>query len=187
MEHFSSDVPWEIREQILRYQATFCMSDAERAEFLGLPTGCRIRENAKIISQENLTIGENCGIGEGAILDASGGLEIGSNTSIGLSVFVWTHDSHRLNVRGQNTRDQSHRIMRKPTAIGSNCFVSGPSVIVPGVQIGDRCLISPMSVVYEDLPDRTVYQPYRNMMGLVDQIEALREEVADLKAKLQRG
>ena len=32
------------------------MSDVERATFFGLPDGCRIRENAKIISKENLNI-----------------------------------------------------------------------------------------------------------------------------------
>ena len=51
---------------------TFSMTDVERAKFLGLPKGCRIRENAKIISQENLKIGNNVWIGESAILDASG-------------------------------------------------------------------------------------------------------------------
>ena len=76
---FDPGVSWEIREQILKYQATFCMSDVERARFLGLPEGCRIRENAKIISQEKLTIGTHCWIGEGAVLDASGGLSIGSH------------------------------------------------------------------------------------------------------------
>ena len=105
--YYNQETPWEIREQILKYNATFSMSDVERAKFLGLPNGCRIRENAKIISQDKLVIGENCWIGEGAILDASGGLEIGSNTSIGLNVMLWTHDSYKLNIRGKNTRESN--------------------------------------------------------------------------------
>jgi acetyltransferase-like isoleucine patch superfamily enzyme len=175
---FDEKTPLETRLQILTYQAASAMSDGERAAFLGLPKGCRIRENAKIISPEKLVIGESCWIGEGAILDASGGLTIGSHTSIGLSVFVWTHDSHQLNIRGQNDRDQRHRIRRKPTSIGSNCFIAGPSVILPGVKIGDKCLVPPMSVIGEDLPDRTIYdRPGANAVHV--------ERFAELQARVE--
>lgn len=185
---FLEETDWEIRQQILMYNATFSMSDKERAAFLGLPDGCRIRENAKIISQQNLTIGENCWIGEGAVLDASGGLTIGSNTSIGLNVMVWTHDSHRLNIKGKNTQEHNAGIIRKPTSIGSNCFIAGPSVIMPGVTIGDKCIIAPMSVVYEDLPDKTVYTPYKEMYDFVQQAQKDRkiEELEERLAKLEQ-
>ena len=104
-----------IKQEIKRYADSFGMLDSERAQHLGLPEGCRIRENAKILSQEKLTIGESCWIGEGAILDASGELEIGSHVSIGLNVMIWTHDSHQLNIRGKNNRDENARIKRKKT------------------------------------------------------------------------
>jgi acetyltransferase-like isoleucine patch superfamily enzyme len=186
MTYFSADTPAELRAQILTYQATAGMSDVERAAFLGLPPGCRIREHAKIISPENLTIGESCWIGEGAILDASGGLTIGSHTSIGLSVFVWTHDSHQLNVRGTNSRTQRHRIRRKPTSIGSNCFIAGPSVIMPGVKIGDKCLISPMSVVTEDLPDRTIFNPQEHAARGEKRLAQLEQRIAALEKLLSQ-
>lgn len=38
--HFNELTSWEIREQILKYNATFSMTDMERAKFLGLPNGC---------------------------------------------------------------------------------------------------------------------------------------------------
>lgn len=183
--YFNESTAWEIREQILKYNATFSMTDAERAHFLGLPKGCRIRENAKIISQNKLLIGENCWIGEGAVLDASGELEIGSNTSIGLNVMVWTHDSHRLNIRGNNTQEANSGIIRKKTVIGSNCFIAGPSVIMPGVVIGDKCIIAPMSVVYEDLPERTIYQPYRNFLDLKNKIDEKDVMIHELQHELQ--
>ena len=84
----------KLREQILTYHISSVMTDDERAQLLGLPEGCRIRENAKIISPENFKCGKYVWIGEGAILDASGGLEIGDHTSIGLYVLVWTHSSY---------------------------------------------------------------------------------------------
>lgn len=178
------DVSLELRNQILLYHSTATLSDSERAEVFGLPVGCRIREGAKIICPENLTIGENCWIGENAILDASGRLEIGSNTSIGLSVFVWTHDSHILNKEGNNTKSNNHKIKRKPTKVGNNCFVAGHTVIMPGVNIGDNCVIGPMSVVYEDLPTGAIYTPYREMYDLVDKNKLLEARINELEAKL---
>ncbi len=35
-DYFLEETPWEIREQILRYNATQNMSDTERAKFLAL-------------------------------------------------------------------------------------------------------------------------------------------------------
>jgi UDP-3-O-[3-hydroxymyristoyl] glucosamine N-acyltransferase len=77
------------------------MNDQERVAWLGLPKGCRIRENAKIVAPEKLRLGEHVWIGEGAILDAQGGLSIGDYTQIGLSVMVWSHSSHRQARRGE--------------------------------------------------------------------------------------
>jgi acetyltransferase-like isoleucine patch superfamily enzyme len=182
--YFNENTPWEIREQILKYNATFSMTDSERANFLGLPEGCRIRENAKIISQNKLTMGTDCWIGEGAVLDASGGLSIGSNTSIGLGVLIWTHDSYKLNIRGRNTQSRNSEIIRKETRIGENCFISGPSVIMPGVTIGKKCIILPMSVVYEDLPDNTIYKPYKEFLEFGREIDLLKKEVSTLKKEL---
>ena len=150
-----------------------------------MPDGCRIRENAKIISKENLNIGEHCWIGEGAILDASGGLTIGAHTSIGLNVFVWTHDSHSLNIRSKNTREASKLIKRKPTKIGERCFIAGPSVILAGVTIGDKCIIPPMSVVSEDLPEGTIFNnPHspKFLNELIQRVEYLEEKVSKLKS-----
>jgi len=182
--YFLEETPWEIREQILRYNAAQNMSDVERAKFFGLPEGCRMREGAKIIHPQNLKIGSYCWIGENAILDASGGLEIGEHTSIGVGVFVWTHDSHDLNIKGENTRDASNLIKRRKTSIGKNCYIVGHSVIMPGVTIGDKCIVAPMSVVYEDLPNGTVYKPYRNFYKILQEIEEKDKKINDLERRI---
>ncbi len=179
----SSERNNKLRPEILQRIASSVLTDDERAEFYGLPTGCRMREGAKIISRENLVIGEHCWIGEGAMLDASGGLEIGSHTSIGLNVMLWTHDSHKLNLRGQNAPDKQNQIKRKRTKIGSNCFIGGPSVVMPGVTIGNSCIIAPGSIVYEDLPDRTVFQPYKEFLSSVDKLEDLEKRLEFLEKK----
>jgi acetyltransferase-like isoleucine patch superfamily enzyme len=147
-----------LRPEILKRIISELLTDDERAVLLGLPEGCRIREGAKIIAPENLKIGEYCWIGENAVLDASGGLEIGSHTSIGLSVFVWTHSSHLTNLSMRNEM-ASELIQRKATKIGNGCFIGGPSVILPGVTIGDNVLIRPFSTVAKDIPSRSLVDP----------------------------
>lgn len=144
-----------LRKEILQRAVSAVLTDDERAVLFGLPEGCRIRENAKIIAPQNLVCGEHVWIGEGAVLDASGGLEIGSHTSIGLSVFLWSHTSTMTNLLLAN-HSGSPYIERRRTRIGSGVFIGGPSVVYPGVTIGDKVVVLPMSVVTADVPDYSI-------------------------------
>ncbi len=173
-----------IRSQILLYRSTSLMNDRERARFLGLPEGCRMRENAKILNPERLTCGTNVWIGEGAILDAQGGLEVGDNTQIGLSVMVWSHSTHLQALAGQTGRDKE-LIKYQSTKIGKNTFIAGPSVIGPGVTIGDEVIISPLSFVERDLPDGAVFSNNRLRRDGDKAIAALTDQVAELRAELE--
>lgn len=159
-----------IRHTILKTFLSSFLTDDERAEYLGLPEGCRVREGAKFFSQENLKIGPYCWIGENAILDASGGLEIGCHTSIGLSVFIWSHSSHLANLEKKNVIN-SKLIQKKSTNIGSRCFIGGPSVIMPGVTIGDMVVVKPFSRVEKNIPDRSIVDGHEIKVGVLsDQI-----------------
>lgn len=184
MNLFDLETAPELREQILKYFASSTMTDVERAKLFELPENCRMREGAKIISQEQLEIGKNVWIGENAILDASGGLEIGDNTQIGLGVYLWTHDSYKAAIMGKNTQHEKKGIVRKKTKIGKNCFIGGPCVIMPGVTIGDKCIISPMSVVYEDLPDKTIYQPYKSILNFNKELEIRDKKINEITEEL---
>ncbi len=140
-----------LRESVVfRQLVDKLMTDVERAAYYGLPGGCRMRENAKIISPEKLSCGEHVYIGEGVILDASGGLTIGSHTTLAAGVFVWTHTSHKANLAMANEIG-SDLIERKPTKIGNGVFIGGPAVVVCGVSVGDRTVILPMSCVTRDI------------------------------------
>lgn len=141
-----------LRPQILSEVVGQYLNDVERARFLGLPETTRIRERCKIVSPENLELGEYCWIGENTVLDASGGLSIGAHTSIGLNCLVFTHSSWLANMMLEN-HSGSDLIERKPVRIGKGCFIGGNSVILPGVTIGDCVTVSPLSVVTKDVPD----------------------------------
>lgn len=150
-----SDRARTLRGEILKRALSIILTDDERARLFGLPSGCRMRENAKIISPGNLSCGKHVWIGEGAVIDASGGLEIGDHTSIGLGVFVWSHTSPMTNLLMQN-HSGSRYIERKKTKIGDGCFIGGPSVIYPGVTIGTKVVVLPMSVITKDVPSYSV-------------------------------
>lgn len=178
-----SDELRHIRSEILRYRTTDLMNDRERARFFGLPEGCRMREGAKILRPERFTCGTHVWIGENAILDAQGGLSVGHNSQIGLGVMIWSHTTHEQAVAGETAQDK-RLIKYKPTAIGSNTFIGGPSVIGPGVTIGDRVIVSPMSFVERDLPDGAIYSNSRWRRDTDRRIEALEQQLEMLRAQL---
>jgi len=174
---FDSNTDPKLREQILTYWISGTMTDSERARLLGLPATCRIREGAKIYCIEKFQCGEYVWIGEGSALDAQGGLSIGSYTQIGVHVLVWSHTSHWQALRGDTgkTRDS---ILYKPTKIGERCFIGGPSVVFPGVTIGDRVVVPPMTVVDQDLPSGTILNSTnRTLKELEQRIAALEKQV----------
>lgn len=144
-----------LRPEIMRRLLGLVMTDDERAADLGLPAGCRVRESAKIIAPQNLVCGQHCWFGENSMIDASGGLTIGDHTTIASGVFVWTHTSVLSNLMGNNEPGNPW-IRRAPTFIGSRVFIGGPSVIYPGVKVGDGAVVMPMSVVAGDVPDNVV-------------------------------
>lgn len=170
----------EIRKQILTYNSTINMNDRERAVFLGLPEGCRIREHAKIFNIENFKCGKNVWIGEGAMLDAQGGLSIGDYSQIGLYVMIWSHSSHEQAFWSE-TIISKDLITYKPTSIGSSCFIAGPSVIAPGVKIGNRVVISPCSFVDRDLPDGTHFSNTKALAKIEKRLKMLEDEIEKRK------
>ena len=167
-----------IRKGVVQELVSQYLTDSERAAFLGLPATCRVREGAKVISPELLTIGDHCWIGERTLLDASGGLEIGEHTSIGLNCLVFTHSSWLANMALENVPG-SDLIERQPVKIGRGCFIGGGSVIMPGVTIGERVTISPLTVVTKDVPDFSIVSgnPGR-VFGVTD--------LAHVEAEIQR-
>lgn len=120
----------------------------------GLPKGVKIREFARIIPydrwRENLTIGEDVYIGEGVILDCSSKLTIGRGTTFAAYSQVYTHSTALLKtLRGKR--------IEAPVTIGDNTWIGPSTVVYPGVNIGNRVIVLPNSVVNRDLRDDTTW------------------------------
>lgn len=175
-----------LRKEILMRHFAEVLTDRERARMYDLPDGCRMRERTKILAPQNLVCGHHVWIGEGAVLDAQGGLEIGDFTQIGLNVMVWSHTSHRQALESETCKSRKG-ISYKPTRIGRNCFIAGPSVIAPGVTIGDRVIVSPLTFVDRDIEDDGVVGGNREHRDLGERVERLTEAVRSMATTLSGG
>ena len=70
------------------------------------------------------------------------GIHIGEETYIAFDAAILTHDL----TRG----------LYLHTRIGKRCFIGGRSIILPGVEIGDECVIGSGSVVTKNVPPRSL-------------------------------
>jgi maltose O-acetyltransferase len=89
---------------------------------------------------ENVYFNFNC-----VVLDVCD-VHIGDRTLIGPAVQIYAA-THPLDSELRKTREYG-----KPVRIGSDVWIGGGAIILPGVTIGDRCVIGAGSVVTKDVP-----------------------------------
>lgn len=70
------------------------------------------------------------------------GVHVGAHSYVAFEARILTHDR----TRG----------LYVPTRIGKNCFIGGRSMILPGVEIGDACVVGAGSVVTKSVPPNSI-------------------------------
>jgi acetyltransferase-like isoleucine patch superfamily enzyme len=70
------------------------------------------------------------------------GIHVGAGTYITFGSVILAHDLTRL--------------LHTDTYIGRNCFIGARSIIMPGIRIGDECIVGSGSVVTRDVPSHSV-------------------------------
>lgn len=87
-----------------------------------------------------MDIAADCRISYSAKLDKNypRGIHIGEGTAVNFGACVLAHDT----VRG----------LHVDTWIGKECNIGANSMILPGVRIGDNCVVAAASVVMKDVP-----------------------------------
>lgn len=115
-----------------------------------------------------MDIGKNVIINRRVSLDRARnpkGIHIGSNTQILAKVCILTHD---------NCRD-----LLLDTYIGSDTVVGIRSIILPGVHIGNHCVIGAGSVVTKDIPDHSI--------AAGNPAKVIREGISVINGKIVEG
>lgn len=82
-------------------------------------------------------------------------MEIGDNVTIAESVSFINHGGDaRVTKRLDKYKDGRNFGRIK---IGNNTFIGKGTILMPGVSIGDNCIVGSLSVVSSSIPDNSVY------------------------------
>lgn len=79
-------------------------------------------------------------------------IELGDNVHITGECQFLTHDGSTLIFRKEIPTLE----VTKPITIGNDVFIGYRTIILPGVKIGNRCVIGAGSIVNRDIPDNSV-------------------------------
>ncbi len=101
------------------------------------------------IFSSKVQLGDNSGIGINAHI--SGTTYIGSDVMMGPDCIIYTWN-HKFNDVTTTMRGQGFQA-EKPVYIGNDVWIGGRVIILPGVHIGNHCIIGAGSVVTKDVPD----------------------------------
>ena len=109
-----------------------------------------IERNA--IFTPEIKIGNNSGIGINC--EIYGPVSIGDNVMMGPEVVIYTknHNTERTDIPMQ---EQGYT-EAMPVIIGNDVWIGRRVIILPGVHIGNGCVIGAGAVVTKDLPDFTI-------------------------------
>lgn len=113
--------------------------------------GCYITPNFFCDYGCNIELGDRVYFNANCVVLDCAPVTIGSDTFIGPNTQLYT-PIHPLDYKTRNTFIES----AKPIKIGKNCWLGGSVIVLPGVTIGDGCVIGAGAVVTKDIPDNSL-------------------------------
>jgi maltose O-acetyltransferase len=116
--------------------------------------GCFYLDFIVWLNGSRIELGDRVGFNYGCFVNGYGGLVIGDDCRFGPYVMIHTAN-HELDDTEQplwslGWRDDG------PLRIGQNSWIGMGTCVLPGVTIGEGCVVGAGSVVADDLPDYTV-------------------------------
>ena len=111
------------------------------------------------IKEKTLFIGRNCQMNDYCHLVATKKVSIGDNFLCASKVFIsdTSHGSYSdEEFSDPQVAPEKRPLLAKPVCIGNNVWVGENAVILPGVTIGDGCVIGANSVVTKDIPSNSI-------------------------------
>lgn len=128
------------------------------------------RNSIDALRRRGVRIGENCSINTEYIDYGHGFLvSMGNNVTVAVNAMILTHDASTKPFLGYSKVGS--------VSIGSNVFIGGGSIILPGVTIGNNVIVGAGCVVNRSLPDNSVAvgNPCRIIGTTSDYLEKNRE------------
>lgn len=124
----------------------------------GLTTGygCRFDLNGDGVT---LSIGQNCKIGDRVHIVAGESVLLGDNVLIASNVFI--SDTNHGSTAGcfqssPDTAPDLREFYTHPVSIGDNVWIGEGVCILPGVTIGNGCILGAHSVVTKSVPPNSI-------------------------------
>lgn len=103
----------------------------------------RICSSVMIIGAGELTIGDNTWVGHRCLISASSSIKIGKNVDIAPNVYIG-NGTHEITPDKERIASIE---LAKDIVIGKGCWLCANVTILPGVTIGDKCVVAAGSVV----------------------------------------
>lgn len=107
-----------------------------------------IRRNVDLRSPYRIFIGKYCNINKRVVLDGRGGITIGDNVDIAQEVYIWT-EQHDYN-------SPDFKAELAPVIINNYVWIASRATILPGLELGEGCVVACGAVVTKDVPPFTV-------------------------------
>ena len=133
-------------------------SNIPDAKFVSVGDNTTILKNSRIQvynaltgNGANVTIGNNCYIGSSLSILAGANVEIGDDVLIASNVLI-TSEDHGINPESEIPY-MNQPLICKPVKIGSGTWIGEKVSVLPGVTIGQKCIIGTSAVVTKDIPD----------------------------------
>lgn len=100
----------------------------------------------------NISIGNNSGIG--IRCEINGPVTIGNDVMMGPEVVIYTRG--HAHMRTDITMRAQGSLEARPVTIGNDVWIGRRVIILPGVNIGDGCIIGAGAVVTKDIPPYSI-------------------------------
>ncbi len=124
------------------------------AETVSFGSHCTVQSSVYVYgsrSGKRVELAHHVVLAAGCVVLGEGGLHIGPYTHLGPGVVLTTQ-------YGDSTTEmmrESVQLKTRAVRVGAGCWVGSRSVLMPGVVLGDRCIVAPGSVVFGEWPDDT--------------------------------
>ncbi|MET0862962.1 MAG: acyltransferase [Nakamurella sp.] len=112
----------------------------------------RLRGQEYAARAMGVVIGDDCRILSDVVTTEPWLISIGDRVTVSSRVAFTTHDGTGWLFRD----DRGRRYRYAPIKVGSDVFIGAGAIIMPGVEIGDRCVVGIGSVVTRSVPSGTV-------------------------------